>query len=57
MGGIVLGSMAISAISGDVLPYISVAIKVSILKFNMQYMENNIAKRCLAFILNLKLLI
>ena len=47
-GGIVLGSVAVSAvsaISADVLPYISVAIKASFLKFGMcNICKNNIAK-------------
>ena len=34
-GGIVLGSVAVSAVSADVLPYISVAIKASFLKLGM----------------------
>ena len=41
-GGIVLGSVAVSA---DVLPYISVAIKASFLKLGMcNICKNNIAK-------------
>ena len=41
-GGIVLGSVAVSA---DVLPYISVAIKASFLKLGMRNTcKNNIAK-------------
>ena len=50
-GGIVLGSVAISAVSAvsavsaDVLPYISVAIKASFLKLGMcNICKNNIAK-------------
>ena len=43
-GDIVLYSVTISAISGyilgDVLPYISLAIKASFLKFNVQYKQN-----------------
>ena len=46
-GGIVLGSVAVSA---DVLPYISVAIKASFLKFGMcNICKNNIAKIRLDF--------
>ena len=47
-GGIVLGSVAVSAVSAlstDVLPYISVAIKASFLKLGMcNISKNNIAK-------------
>ena len=46
-GGIVLGSVAVSA---DVLPYISVAIKASFLKLGMcNICKNNIAKMFLDF--------
>ena len=46
-GGIVLGSVAVSA---DVLPYISVAIKASFLKLGMcNICKNNIAKMLLDF--------
>ena len=46
-GGIVLGSVAVSA---DVLPYISVAIKASFLKLAMcNICKNNIAKMFLDF--------
>ena len=46
-GGIVLGSVAVSA---DVLPYISVAIKASFLKLGMcNICKNNIAKVFLDF--------
>ena len=49
-GGIVLGSVAASAISADVLPYISVAIKASFLKLGMcNICKNNIAKMFLDF--------
>ena len=52
-GGIVLGSVAVSAVSAvsaDVLPYISVAIKASFLKFGMcNICKNNIAKMFLDF--------
>ena len=49
-GGIVLGSVAISAVSADVLPYISVAIKASFLKLGMcNICKNNIAKMFLDF--------
>ena len=49
-GGIVLGSVAVSAVSADVLPYISVAIKASFLKFGMcNICKNNIAKMLLDF--------
>ena len=55
-GGIVLGSVAVSAISTvsavstDVLPYISVAIKASFLKLRMwNICKNNIAKMFLDF--------
>ena len=44
-GGIVLGSAADSAVSADVLLYISVAIKASFLKRGMcNICKNNIAK-------------
>ena len=47
-GGIVLGSVA--AVSADVLPYISVAIKASFLKLGMRSIcKNNIAKMFLDF--------
>ena len=47
-GGIVLGSVAVSAVSADVLPYISVAIKDSFLKLAMcNICKNNIAKMLL----------
>ena len=50
-GGIVLGSVAVSAISADVLPYISVAIKASFLKLGMcNICKNNIAKMLLDFL-------
>ena len=46
-GGIVLGSVTVS---GDVLLYISVAIKTSFLKFDMcNICKNNIAKMFLVF--------
>ena len=49
-GGIVLGSVAVSAVSVDVLPYISVAIKASFLKLGMcKICKNNIAKMFLDF--------
>ena len=49
-GGIVLGSVAVSAVSADVLPYISVAIKASFLKLGMcNICKNNIAKMFLEF--------
>ena len=49
-GGIVLGSVAVSAVSADVLPYISVAIKASFLKVGMcNICKNNIAKMFLEF--------
>ena len=55
VGGIVLGSIAVSAVSADVLPYISVAIKVNFLKFAL---SNIYAKKILLkvyrFFLNLK---
>ena len=45
VGGIVLGSVAVSAVSADVLPYISVVIKASFLKLGMcNICKNNIAK-------------
>ena len=44
-GDIVLGSVAVSAVSADVLPYISVAIKACFLKLGMcNICKNNIAK-------------
>ena len=47
---IVLGSVAVSAVSADVLPYISVAIKASFLKLGMcNICKNNIAKMFLGF--------
>ena len=56
-GGIVLGSVAVSAVSADVLLYISVAIKASFLKLGMcNICKNNIAKMFLDF-LNLNLCI
>ena len=52
-GGIVWGSIAVSAVSTDVLPYISVATKASFLKFAKIVMCNmcktNIAKMYLDF--------
>ena len=52
-GGIVLGSVAVSAVSAvsaDVLLYISVAIKASFLKLGMcNICKNNIAKMFLVF--------
>ena len=49
-GGIVLGSVAISAVSADVLLYILVAIKASFLKLGMcNICKNNIAKMLLDF--------
>ena len=49
-GGIVLGSVAVSAVSADVLPYISVAIQASFLKLGMcNICKNNIAKMFLDF--------
>ena len=52
-GGIVLGSVAVSAVSAvsaDVLPYMSVAIKASFLKLGMwNICKNNIAKMFLDF--------
>ena len=54
-GGIVLGSVAVSAVSAvsaDVLLYISVAIKASFLKLGMcNICKNNIAKMFLDFFL------
>ena len=49
-GGIVLGSVAVSAVSTDALLYISVAIKASFLKLGMcNICKNNIAKMFLDF--------
>ena len=49
-GGIVLGSVAVSTVSADVLLYISVAIKASFLKLGMgNICKNNIAKMFLDF--------
>ena len=49
-GGIVLGSVAVPAVSADVLLYISVAIKASFLKLGMcNICKNNIAKMFLDF--------
>ena len=51
-GGIVLGLVAVSAVSADVLPYISVAFKASFLKLGMcNICKNNIAKMFLDFFL------
>ena len=51
-GGIVLGSVAVSAVSADVLPYVSVAIKASFLKLGMcNICKNNIDKMFLDFFL------
>ena len=51
-GGIVLGSVAVSGISADVLPYISVVIKASFLKLSMcNICKNNITKMFLDFLL------
>ena len=45
-GGNVVRSVAVSAISTDILPYISVAIKASFFKFAMYNIcKNNIAKK------------
>ena len=50
-GGIVLGSVAVSAVSADVLPYISVVFKASFLKFGMSNIcKNNIANMFLDFL-------
>ena len=50
VGGIVLGSVAVSAISADVLLYILVAIKASFLKLGMcNICKSNIAKMFLDF--------
>ena len=55
VGGIVLGSVTVS---GDVLLYISVAIKTSFLQFDMYNIcKNNIAKMFLVFFLNSQFLI
>ena len=57
-GGIVLGSVAASAVSTDVLPYISVVIKASFLKLGMcNICKNNIAKMFLDFKKNFELFI
>ena len=49
-GGIVLGSVAVSAVSADVLLYISVAINASFLKLGMcNICKNNIAEMFLDF--------
>ena len=57
-GGIVLGSVAVSAVSADVLPYISFAIKASFLKLGMcNICKNNIAKMFLDFFKNFKMFI
>ena len=45
-----MGSVAVSAVSVDVLPYISLAIKASFLKLGMcSICKNNIAKMFLDF--------
>ena len=50
VGGIVLESVAVSAFSADVLPYITVAITASFLKLGMcNICKNNIAKMFLDF--------
>ena len=55
-GGIVLGAVAVSAISADVSPYISVAIKTGFLKLGMcNICKNNIAKMFLDFFLKFKI--
>ena len=49
-GGIEMGSVDVFAISNNVLPYISVAIKASFLKLNMcDICKNNISKAFLFF--------
>ena len=49
-GGIVLGSIAVSAVTADVLPYISVVIKASFVKLGMcNICKNNIATMFLDF--------
>ena len=49
-GGIILGSVAVSAVSVDVLLYISVAIKASFLKLGMcNICKNSIANMFLEF--------
>ena len=55
--GIVLGSIAISAISSNILPYVSVAIKASFKKkLNVcNLCKNNISKIFLAFFSNFKI--
>ena len=58
VGGTVWGSVAISAVSDDVLLYILVAIKASFFKFNMcNTCKNNIAKMLFSFFIHLKSLI
>ena len=56
-GGIVLGSVAVSAVSAvsaDVLPYISIAIKAIFFKLGMcNICKNNIAKMLLDFFTSL----
>ena len=55
-GGIVLGSVAVSAVSVDVLLYISVAIKASFLKLGMcNICKHNIAKMFLDFFFKFKI--
>ena len=55
-GGIVLGSVAVSAVSEDVLLYVSVAIKDSFLKLGMcNICKNNIAKMFLDFFFKFKI--
>ena len=50
-GGTEMGSIAIPAVSGDGLPFISVAIKASVLKFFMfNIYKNNISKMFLVYI-------
>ena len=47
-GGVVLGSVAVSVVSTDFLLYISVAIKASLIKFDMR----NICKNKIAEMFN-----
>ena len=49
-GGIVMISVTVSAVPGDVSPYISVAVKASFLKLGRcNICKNNIAKMFLGF--------
>ena len=52
VGGNEMGSVAVSAVYDDILPYISVAIKASFLKFNMYSIYKNSISKMFLFFLN-----